>query len=252
MSDALVIRDQNGAVATITMNNPSKANVLSLEMMDALQGALENAGADSNIRVVVIGAIGKLFCAGHNLAELQAQPDTKHVEALFQRCTKLMTAIRTLPKPVIAKVQGSAVAAGCQLVAVCDLAYAADTAKFGLNGINLGLFCSTPIVAVSRSIAPKQALEMAMSGALISAARAAELGLINAAVPAATLEDEVQRRTREISTKDSEALAIGKKLFWQQAALPEGEAYALASKAMATNMQLTTTREKIANFLAKP
>ncbi|MEP6827294.1 MAG: enoyl-CoA hydratase-related protein [Aestuariivirga sp.] len=251
MSEALVLQSRSGAVATITLNHPDKANVLSLAMMDALQEAVEKAGADDSTHVIVLAANGRLFCAGHNLAELQAQPDAAHVETLFQRCTALMSAIRELPKPVMAKVQNSAMAAGCQLVAVCDLAYAAEGAKFGLNGINLGLFCSTPSVAVSRSMAPRQALELAMTGNLITAARAAELGLINEAFPAAMLDEEVRRRADDIAAKDPQSLALGKKLFWQQAALPEAEAYALAGKAMATNMQFSPTRQKIAGFLNK-
>jgi enoyl-CoA hydratase/carnithine racemase len=250
MSD-LVLQSRAGAVATLTLNNPDKANVLSMAMMDALEAALNLAAADPAVHVVVLAAAGRLFCAGHDLQELTARAASHEVEALFQRCTRLMATIRALPKPVIAKVQGAAVAAGCQLVSVCDLAYAADTAKFGLNGINLGLFCSTPAVPVSRAMAPRQALELALTGNLILAPRAVELGLINSAVPASTLDETVAGVAGKIAAQDPAAIALGKKNFWAQRALDEPAAYALAAKAMADNMDLASTREKINAFIHK-
>lgn len=248
---ALVTKAQSGAVATLTLNNPDKANVLSSAMMDALEAELHGVAADPSVHVVVLAAAGRLFCAGHDLSELTARAQTKEVEALFQRCTRLMASIRNLSKPVIAKVQGAAVAAGCQLVAVCDLAYAADSAKFGLNGINLGLFCSTPAVPVSRAMAPRQALELALTGNLILAPRAVELGLINGAVPAQALDETVAAVASRIAAQDPAAVALGKRNFWQQRSLDEPEAYALAAKAMADNMDMTATRAKISAFITK-
>ena len=241
----------SNAISTITLARPGQANALSEAMLDALEAALAKADADQNTNVIIIAAEGKIFCAGHDLAEMRQHQDPAYFEALFARCSKLMLAIRHSTKPVIAQVQGAAVAAGCQLVASCDLAYAADHAKFGVNGINLGLFCSTPAVAVSRAIRPRQALELLLTGDLISASRAYELGLINAALPADQLAAHVTKVAEAIAAKPGESIALGKRLFWQQLQQDETLAYQNASTCMATNIGFPETQKRIDGFLAK-
>jgi enoyl-CoA hydratase/carnithine racemase len=238
-------------ITTITLTRADHANALCEAMLNALEAALQRADADEEARVIVIAAEGKIFCAGHDLAEMRQHEDKAYFDALFARCSKLMLAVRHANKPVIAKVQGAAVAAGCQLVASCDLAYAADHAKFGVNGINLGLFCSTPSVALSRAVQPRQALELLLTGDLISAPRAAELGLINAAMPADTLDAHVTKVASTIAAKQPDALSLGKRLFWQQLQLDEEAAYAKASNCMAENIGLAETKSRIDRFLAK-
>ena len=239
------------AIATLTLSRPGHANALSEAMLDALETALLQADQDPSVRVIIIAAEGKIFCAGHDLAEMRQHEDNAYFETLFTRCSKLMLAIRHATKPVIAQVQGAAVAAGCQLVASCDLAYAADHAKFGVNGINLGLFCSTPAVAVSRAMRPRQALELLLTGDLISAGRAFELGLINAALPADQLSAHVTKVAEAIAAKPAESIALGKRLFWQQLVADETVAYAQASHCMATNIGFPETQKRIDGFLAK-
>ncbi len=238
-------------VATLTLDRPSGANALSSAMIAALHQALRAAEANPEVRVLVLAANGKIFSAGHDLAEMRAMKDKAALEALFACCSDLMRAIRACPKPVIAKVQGAAVAAGCQLVATCDLAYAAETAKFGVNGINLGLFCATPSVALSRAVQPRQALELLLTGRLITAARAAELGLVNAAVPMTDLDATVAETAALIAAKLPEALRLGKALFWRQQGLDLAEAYALACERMAENMGFAETDALVARFLAR-
>ena len=247
----LVLRDDDGPVATLTLNRPDKANVLSSEMMDALEDAVRAADADPEIRVIVLAARGRIFCAGHDLGQLLGIEDQSAHEALFARCSRLMGAIRAARKPVIARVQGAAVAAGCQLVATCDLAYAAEGAKFGVNGIDLGLFCSTPSVALSRAVLPKQALELLLTGKLVTAQRAVEMGLINAAVPADRLDATVAEIATVVAAKSPGAIEIGKALFWSQLGLDTGDAYDAAGEAMATNMAQPETRQLIGGFVAK-
>ena len=252
--EALVVREVSGGVATLTLNRPDKANTLSEAMMDALEGAVLAADADEAVRVIVIAARGKIFCAGHDLAEMQGY-NTGHnskvyFEGLFARCSRMMLAIRNANKPVIAKVQGAAVAAGCQLVATCDLAYAASHAKFGVNGVNLGLFCSTPSVALSRAVMPKQALELLLTGKLIDATRAAEIGLINRAVAAEELEATVAAAATAIAGKAPEAIALGKDLFYRQLELDPQSAYVLAGERMAENIGYEATRQQIDKFIA--
>lgn len=238
-------------IATLTLNRPDKANCLSEAMMDALENALKDAQANADVRVIVLAARGKIFCAGHDLAEMRSHDDRAYFEKLFARCSRLMASVREARKPVIAKVQGAAVAAGCQLVATCDLAWAADHAKFGVNGINLGLFCSTPSVALSRAVLPKQALELLMTGKLIAAPRAAELGLINGAVPADELDATVQEAAVAIASKSAQGLMLGKGLFYRQLGLPVQDAYALAGDCMAENMGFAETQKLIDDFLAR-
>lgn len=247
----LVLRRDATRVATLTLNRPDKGNALSEGMIEALQERIRELGEDEAIRVVVLAAKGGIFCAGHDLAEMRRHDDKPYFEALFARCSTMMMAIRTCPKPVIAKVQGAAVAAGCQLVATCDLAYAADTARFGVSGINLGLFCSTPSVALSRSVGPKQALDLLLTGRLIGAARATEIGLITAALPPEELDAKVAETAELIAEKLPEAVRLGKELFYRQSRMDLPDAYALAGERMAENMGYPETAERIRGFLER-
>jgi len=238
-------------VHTFTLNRPSGFNVLSDGMLDALLAALAHVAADGHARVVVLAAAGKAFCAGHNLKEMSAYPDQAAHQALFNKCTKVMLGIQNLGVPVLARVQGLATAAGCQLVAQCDLAVAVDTAKFGVNGISIGLFCSTPSVPLSRNIPQKRAMEMLLTGQFISAQQALADGLINRAVPAEELDDAVEGFVQAILTKPAEALAMGKQLFYQQRETGIAAAYQLAGQTMACNMMLPCTQEGVQAFTEK-
>jgi enoyl-CoA hydratase/carnithine racemase len=249
MRNDLVLHDVQAGVARLTLNDPERANVLSEAMMAALAEALAAAAADPEVRVIVLGAAGKIFCAGHDLGELKAATDSG--QALFARCSALMMAIVTHRAPVIAQVQGAAVAAGCQLVASCDLAYAAESARFAVSGINLGLFCSTPGVALGRAVGRKAAAEMLLTGKFISAAKAVELGLINAAAPADQLAAVVDEAAGAIAAKPPEAIALGKAAFRRQIEAPLEDAYAIASRAMAENLAFASAREGIAAFLKR-
>jgi enoyl-CoA hydratase/carnithine racemase len=251
MRNDLVLYAVDGPIARLTLNDPDRANVLSDAMMAALGEALAAATADASVRVVVLAAEGRVFCAGHDLTELRAC-DTASAQALFERCSDLMMAIGASRAPVIARVQGAAVAAGCQLVASCDLAYAADSARFAVSGINLGLFCSTPGVALGRAISRKAAVEMLLTGKFIDAARAEALGLINRAVPPAELDAAVNESANAIADKSPEAVALGKSVFRLQIEAPLAEAYAIASRAMAENLGFTSTAAGIDVFLARP
>ncbi len=248
---ALVLREDQGAVRRLTLNRPDKANTLSQAMLAALDAELEAVAADAAIRVVVLAAAGRIFCAGHDLGEMRARDDAAWHTSLFEQCSALMLRMQRLDKPVIACVQGAAVAGGCQLVAACDLAYAADTARFGVSGINLGLFCSTPSVPLSRTVGRKAAMEMLLTGELIDAARAARIGLINEAVPADRLGPLVDEKAALIASKPAAAVRLGKPLFYRQLELESEAAYALASKTMVENLQLDATRACIDHFLQK-
>jgi len=251
MPDGLVLRRDEGPVAHLTLNDPAKANALSAAMIEALCSALARAQTDRGVRVIVLGAAGKIFCAGHDLAELRASDEEAAHRRLFGRCSALMLAIAAAPKPVIARVQGAAVAAGCQLVASCDLAYAAEGARFAVSGIDLGLFCSTPSVALSRTVGARAALEMLLTGRFIDAAEAAAIGLINRAVPAAELDQAVDAAAGAIAAKAPEAIALGKDLFRRQIRMALDEAYDLAGERMAANMALDCAREGIDAFLQR-
>jgi enoyl-CoA hydratase/carnithine racemase len=251
MSNALVRSVVDGPIARLTLCDPAHANVLSEAMMAALGEALAAAAVDERVRVVVLAAEGRIFCAGHDLGELRAGDDAAAHEALFARCSALMMAIVSCRAPVIARVQGAAVAAGCQLVASCDLAYAADTARFAVSGINLGLFCTTPGVALGRAVGRKAAAEMLLTGRFVSAARAAELGLINAAVPATELDAAVDAAAAEIASKPPEAIALGKAAFRRQMEAPLADAYALAGRAMAENLAFESAKAGIDGFLRR-
>ena len=244
----MLLRADAGGVARLTLNRPEARNALSIGLMTALEEAFVSIADDPGVRVVVLAANGPAFCAGHDLRELRTDADTQSV---FAQCGRLMQRIISLPKPVIARVHGIATAAGCQLVATCDLAIAADTARFATPGVNIGLFCSTPMVALSRAVSRKSAMEMLLTGDMLSAARAHEIGLINRCVPEAVLDAEVDRLAGAIAAKSPLTLAIGKEAFYRQAELPLDEAYRYTAGVMTRNMQTNDACEGIDAFLAK-
>ena len=242
--------DQQG-VTTLTMSTPERFNALSEAMLEALHDALADIADDSSVRCVVLAAEGKAFCAGHDLKQMRANPDKAYYQALFARCSEVMQAIVHLPVPVIAKVQGIATAAGCQLVASCDLAVAARSARFAVSGINVGLFCSTPAVALSRNVARKHAMEMLLTGEFISAEQATEWGLINRVAEDDALDEAIQELTASICAKSAVAVRTGKAMFTRQLAMPLEEAYAFAGETMACNMLAEDVGEGIDAFIAK-
>jgi enoyl-CoA hydratase/carnithine racemase len=246
----LLRRDADG-VAFLTLNRPQARNALSVALMTSLQDSLDAIAGDPAVRVVVIAGAGPAFCAGHDLREIRANPGRAQYEALFTQCSRLMLSILHLPKPVIARVHGVATAAGCQLVASCDLAVAADDARFATPGVNIGLFCSTPMVALSRAVGRKAAMEMLLTGDLVDAARARELGLVNRVLPLARLDDEVARLAAQIAGKSAHVLAIGKEAFYRQAELGVAEAYDYAAEVMTRNMLARDAEEGIDAFIAK-
>jgi enoyl-CoA hydratase/carnithine racemase len=246
-----VLVSAEGGVVTLTMNRPAQYNALSAAMMTALRAELERIAADAAVRVVVIAATGKAFCAGHDLREMRAQPTLAFYQALFADCSRLMARIQSMPQPVIARVQGVATAAGCQLVAMCDLAVAAEQARFAVSGVNLGLFCSTPAVALSRNLGRKAAFEMLVTGEFIDAAQARERGLVNRVVPAERLDDEVRGLAAAIVAKPAVAIAAGKGLFYRQLEMGIDAAYQLAGQTMACNMMAPETLEGVLAFIEK-
>ena len=250
-SEQVLLRHDSDGIARLTLNRPAQRNALSLELMAALQLHLEAIARDDMVKVVVIAAAGPGFCAGHDLREMRANPSRQHYERTFKACSDLMLSITRLPKPVIARVHGIATAAGCQLVATCDLAVAAETARFATPGINIGLFCSTPMVALSRAVSRKQAMEMLLTGDLVPAERAREAGLVNRVVPEAELDAAVTALARQIAGKSPLILKIGKEAFYRQAELGLQEAYAYASEVMTRNMLARDAEEGIDAFLEK-
>lgn len=242
--------DDNG-VTTLTLNRPKQYNVLSEAMLTALQTTLDEIAADDSVRVVVIAAEGKAFCAGHNLKEMRAHPQKEYYDALFAQCSKMMMTINQMPQPVIARVHGLATAAGCQLVAACDMAVAADTATFATSGIRVGLFCSTPAVAVSRNVSRKQAFEMLVTGEFIDAQTAVEQGLVNKAVPLDQLDATIAQLTEAITAKSAVAVRMGKEMFYQQIEMGMAEAYEYAAEVMACNMMAEDAGEGIDAFIEK-
>ncbi len=246
----LLRRDRDG-IAWLTLNRPGARNALSIGLMEALVAELDAIEADPTTKVVVIGGAGPAFCAGHDLRELRSRPERAAYQATFELCSRLMTRIVRLPKPVIARVHGVATAAGCQLVASCDLAVAAATARFATPGVNIGLFCSTPMVALSRAVGRKAAMEMLLTGELIDAARARELGLVNRVVPEAELDAAVAALAGQIAAKSPLTLAIGKAAFYRQAEMGLDDAYAYVSEVMTRNMLARDAAEGIDAFLAK-
>ena len=243
-------RDERGAI-TLTMNRPASFNALSEEMLVSLQAALDRAARYDDARVVVLAAAGKAFCPGHNLKEMIAAPDLAYYQRLFTQCSRIMLSIQQLPVPVIARVQGIATAAGCQLVAQCDLAVASTDAKFAVSGVNLGLFCSTPSVPLLRNLLPKQAMEMLLTGDFISAQQALERGLVNRAVAPEQLDAEVEKLVASILQKPRQAIAIGKALFYRQREMGIEAAYQLASQTMAVNMMDSAAQEGVLAFTQK-
>ena len=251
MTDAILHRDDKNAVAWLTLNRPSARNALSIGLMEALDDALIAIAEDHTIRVVVLAGAGPAFCAGHDLRELRANPDRTAYDKTFAVCSRLMQRIVHLNKPVIARVHGVATAAGCQLVASADLAVAADTARFATPGVDIGLFCSTPMVALSRAVPRKQAMEMLMTGEMVDAARAREIGLVNRVVPEAELDGTITELASRIAGKSPLTLAIGKEAFYRQAEMPLAEAYDYAAAVMTRNMMARDAAEGIDAFLQK-
>ncbi|NYZ11282.1 enoyl-CoA hydratase [Azospirillum sp. RWY-5-1] len=247
----LVLREDRDGVSTLTLNRPQARNALSVGLMTELQAALDSIHSDSSVKAVVLAGAGPAFCAGHDLKEMRADPRREAYEALFAQCARLMLSITRLRQPVIARVHGIATAAGCQLVATCDLAYAADDARFATPGVNIGLFCSTPMVALTRAVGRKAAMEMLLLGELAGAAEAERIGLINRAVPAAELDSTVRRVADTIAAKSPLTLAIGKEAFYRQIELPVEEAYAHTARVMTENMLARDAAEGIDAFLAK-
>jgi enoyl-CoA hydratase/carnithine racemase len=245
-----ILVERDAPVATITMNRPEKRNALSSEMMRELNDALRALSAEPEVRAIVLAANGPAFSAGHDLREL-VDGDINRYRAVFDLCTELMETIQVIPQPVIARVHRIATAAGCQLVATCDLAVAAEDAKFATPGVNIGLFCSTPMVALSRNVGNKRAMEMLLLGDLISAADAATYGLVNRVVPTDRVRAEAIALAAKIASKSPLTVAIGKKAFYAQAEMPLREAYDYAAKVMADNMMARDAEEGINAFLEK-
>ena len=245
---ALLGVERRGQVVYLTLNRASKYNVLSASMIAELSRTLESLSGDKEVRVIVLAALGKAFSAGHDLTEMGAEVGVDAMRKLFNACSELMLIIRRIPQPVIARVQGVATAAGCQLVATCDLAVASSDARFAVSGINLGLFCSTPAVAISRNMLQKPALEMLLTGEFIDAQTARERGLVNRVVPPDQLDAEVEKLALTIAAKSPAAIAAGKRLFYQQREMPIEAAYSRASDVMAHNAVLDDAQQGIARF----
>ncbi|APE45395.1 enoyl-CoA hydratase [Sulfitobacter alexandrii] len=253
---AILETRRDGAVMNLTMNAPERLNALSDEMLAALTDTLDDCASDPDIRVITLAGSGKAFCAGHDLRQMTAMRQAEDGGAaafkdLFDRCSRVMARIQSMPQPVIAQVHGIATAAGCQLVATCDLAVAAEDTRFGVNGVNIGLFCSTPMVALSRNIPRKQAFEMLTTGDFIDADRARDLGLVNRVVPAEALSDETAALADRIAAKLGAAVKIGKEAFYAQLQMPVAEAYAYTGDVMVRNMLRDDTAEGIDAFLTK-
>ena len=250
-AETQLLVDVADGIATVTLNRPGQFNALSSALIGELQAALDRIAADRDVRVVVLAASGRGFCAGHDLKEIRAMAGVAEVEALFARCGRLMLTITTLPQPVVAKVHGIATAAGCQLVAACDLAVASESATFATPGVNIGAFCSTPGVALGRAVGRKHAMDMLLTGAPISAARAFQIGLVNRVVPAEVLDAEVFHLATLIASRSASAIASGKAVFYRQLEMPLDEAYEVAGQAIANDFFTDDGREGVDAFLAK-
>jgi enoyl-CoA hydratase/carnithine racemase len=250
-TDAVLLRSDRDGVAWLTLNRPAARNALSLSLMAALEAELTHIAEDAAVQVVVLAGAGPGFCAGHDLREMRARPERSAYQDVFEACSRLMLRIVRLPKPVIARVHGIATAAGCQLVATCDLAVAAETARFATPGVNIGLFCSTPMVALSRAVGRKAAMEMLLTGDLVDAPRARDIGLVNRVVPDAELDGTVAALAVQIAAKSPLTLAIGKEAFYRQAELDLDAAYRYASETMVRNMMARDAQEGIDAFLGK-
>ena len=239
-----------GHIALITLNRPQRRNALSLQLMQELIDCLSTIGGRRDLRVVILAAAGKVFCSGHDLSEMVGR-DIDEYRTLFSVCTELMTKLQSIPQPVIAEVQGIATAAGCQLVASCDLAVAAEEAAFATPGVKIGLFCTTPMVALSRAVGRKRALEMLLTGELIDAHRAAEWGLVNRVVAAGQLQAETRQLAQRIAEASDLVVALGKQAFYTQIDLDQQKAYAYAQEVMTMNSLANDAREGISSFLEK-
>jgi len=242
--------ETEGYIAIVTLNRPQRRNALSLELMTELIACLNEIGRDRSLRAVILAAAGKVFSSGHDLSEMVGR-DLNHYREVFDVCTELMTRIQSIPQPVIAQVQGIATAAGCQLVATCDLAVASDQAGFATPGVKIGLFCTTPMVALSRAIGRKRALQMLMTGDMIDALTAVEWGLINIAVPASELEQQTRKLAARIAEASSLTVALGKQAFYTQIDLDQPKAYAYAKDVMSMNSLAADAQEGISAFLEK-
>ncbi len=249
--EPILLRHDDAGVVTLTLNRPMQFNSLSEEMLTELQSALDAIAKDASARVVVIAGAGKAFCAGHDLKQMRANHSKVYMQKLFKQCGKVMMSITEMPQPVIARIHGIATAAGCQLVAMCDLAVAAEGAKFAVSGINVGLFCATPSVALGRAMGRKQAMEMLLTGDFIDAAEAQRRGLINRVVPLDQLDDEVRKLTDSICAKSSVAVGMGKQMFYRQIEMGLDGAYQLAAETMACNMMSADAGEGIDAFMQK-
>lgn len=251
-AEPMVRVTREGGVARLTLNRGDRFNPLSSAMIAALSGALDDIAADSQVGVVVIAAEGRGFCAGHDLKEMRAHgADHAWQRRLFDDCSRMMVRLTDLPQPVIARVHGIATAAGCQLVSMCDLAVAADTATFALPGVSIGVFCSTPAVGVARNVGRKRAMELLLTGAPIDATTALDWGLVNRVVPSAQLDAEVRRLTDAILARSAATIRLGKSAFYQQIERPLAAAYDVTSETMACNMALDDAAEGIDAFLQK-
>ncbi len=248
---ASVLRADCNGVATLTLNRPAQYNALSSALLIEVQAVLDAIARDSTVRAVVIAGAGKAFCAGHDLKEMRAHPEPAFIRDIFRRCSHLMLTLTRMPQPVIARVHGVAAAAGCQLVAQCDLAVAATDARFAVSGINVGLFCATPSVALARNVPRKQAMEMLLTGDFIDAARALDQGLVNRVVPSTALDATIAGFTDAIRAKTPVAIAAGKKVFYEQLDTGLAQAYALATETMVCNMMTADAAEGIDAFMQK-
>lgn len=247
MTYETIAYEEQDRIGVVTLNRPEKANALSRQMISELAGCLRRAEAAREARVLVVRGAGRHFCAGHDLAELRADPGA--AAATFEECSRLMLALQAIPQPVIAQVHGTATAAGCQLVAACDLAVAVTGARFATPGVRIGLFCSTPAVALSRAVARKAALGMLFTGETVSAQEAREIGLVNRVVPAERLAEETMALARRVAGASLTVLGLGKRAFYTQAGRGDAEAYRLATEAMARNAGLEVAAEGIDAFL---
>ena len=250
MPESLTLYEVRDEIAFLTLNNPRRRNALSLAMMDEMLGHLGSANDDDEVRVVVIRAEGSVFSSGHDLREL-AEGDIEDQTILFARCTELMEAVRLLPKPVIAQVQGLATAAGCQFAVTCDLAVASQDASFATPGVDIGLFCTTPAVALGRAVPMKRAMEMLLTGQPISAEDALKAGLVNRVVPADRLDEETLALAEKVASAPMSTVAIGKSAFYRQMAMDRPQAYELAQRVMVENLQTVDAKEGIGAFLEK-
>lgn len=251
MSDLLLHQRDERGVHRLTLNSPTNFNALSESMLAALQQSLDQVAQDEQARVVVLAAAGKAFCAGHNLKEMRAHPELAYYQQLFAQCTRMMLSLQKLAVPVVARVQGLSTAAGCQLVAQCDLAVSVDSATFGVNGIDVGLFCATPSVPLVRNMHAKQAMEMLLTGGFISAEEACRRGLVNRVCAAAQLDAQVDELVQAILAKPREAVRLGKALFYQQREMGIESAYQLAGQTMACNMMDEVAQEGVQAFIDK-